>query len=205
MISGLYDTQLASTNYKSLKSIDCSTTNYRKNQNWTTITEKSPLNPHQRHYFFGEQIKSSGPFTHIKVTIYPDGGVSRLRVYGYIKDPSTFVKVPDMHAHLSNAALNDDLQELAKLVQVCKVDINCVDVDGRTALHVASTKGKFKSVQWLVGLGADYKLKDRSGNAPIDDARKAGKNDIVTFLEKNPYPETVKNDAGLRKLSNLRL
>lgn len=60
-------------------------------------------------------------------------------------------------------------------------------------------------VQFLVGNGADYKLKDRWGNAAADDAKKAGHTAITTFLESNPNPEQVKSDLGLRKVSNLRL
>lgn len=49
-----------------------------------------------------------------------------------------------MASLLRTAALNNDLHELARLVQVCKVDINCADHDCRTALHVACTEGNFK-------------------------------------------------------------
>lgn len=36
---------------------------------------------HQEHSF-AEQIKALGPITHIRLNVFPDGGVSRLRVLG---------------------------------------------------------------------------------------------------------------------------
>lgn len=45
---------------------------------WTTVLEKAKLKPGS-HNLFG---LSGGPFTHLRLNIYPDGGVARLRVYG---------------------------------------------------------------------------------------------------------------------------
>lgn len=52
------------------------------NIKWCTILDKKPLTAHNAHFFFLENPPSSGPFTHIRFTIFPDGGVSRLRVFG---------------------------------------------------------------------------------------------------------------------------
>ena len=35
-----------------------------------------------RHYFSGKQLQGVGPFSHVRLNIFPDGGVSRLRVHG---------------------------------------------------------------------------------------------------------------------------
>jgi allantoicase len=48
---------------------------------WQEILPRTRLQGHARH-FFGEELKESGVVTHVKLNIYPDGGVSRLRVYG---------------------------------------------------------------------------------------------------------------------------
>ena len=50
--------------------------------NWVEILPRSPLNPGSQH-FFG--IDNSEEWTHVKLHIYPDGGVARLRVYGEVK------------------------------------------------------------------------------------------------------------------------
>ena len=51
------------------------------NINWLTILQKVKLNADSEHIFQSE-IENYGPFTHVRLNIYPDGGVSRLRVFG---------------------------------------------------------------------------------------------------------------------------
>lgn len=48
---------------------------------WRGVLPDTKLTPHTRH-FFRDEIVQQGPFTHVRLSIYPDGGVSRLRVYG---------------------------------------------------------------------------------------------------------------------------
>lgn len=48
---------------------------------WTMILPPSKLNADYEH-FFEEEIISKGPFTHVRLTIIPDGGVSRMRLWG---------------------------------------------------------------------------------------------------------------------------
>jgi allantoicase len=64
---------------------------------WTEILPKTPLNPGSQHFF--EALVRAGNFpppqyTHIKLHIYPDGGVARLRVYGEVQRDWSRVK-PD--------------------------------------------------------------------------------------------------------------
>lgn len=47
---------------------------------WTRWLEPVPLAAHQRH-FFGA-FAADAPVTHLRLNIYPDGGVSRLRAWG---------------------------------------------------------------------------------------------------------------------------
>ncbi|NND51933.1 MAG: allantoicase [Flavobacteriaceae bacterium] len=49
--------------------------------NWKEILPKSPLKPGSQHFF---EIDSPEIYTHVRLHIYPDGGVARLRVYGEI-------------------------------------------------------------------------------------------------------------------------
>ena len=50
---------------------------------WTEILPQQKLKAHCEH-FFDKEIKTSGPFTHVRFNIFPDGGVSRLRLYGEV-------------------------------------------------------------------------------------------------------------------------
>ncbi len=48
---------------------------------WVTAVPERKLTPHTRH-FYREEAVGHGPFTHVRLSIFPDGGVSRLRLYG---------------------------------------------------------------------------------------------------------------------------
>jgi len=48
---------------------------------WVMILPWVKLGPHRRH-FFQLETKEGAVFTHVKMTIYPDGGVKRLRIIG---------------------------------------------------------------------------------------------------------------------------
>ena len=48
---------------------------------WTEILPKSPLNPGSQHFY---AVESRKKWTHLKLHIYPDGGVARLKVYGEV-------------------------------------------------------------------------------------------------------------------------
>jgi allantoicase len=49
---------------------------------WREILPQTPLRPHTRHHF--EELAAAGPFTHVRLNIYPDGGVARLRLLGVV-------------------------------------------------------------------------------------------------------------------------
>jgi len=46
---------------------------------WRVLVPETPLQPHARHRF---DNVSAPPATHVRLNIYPDGGVARLRVFG---------------------------------------------------------------------------------------------------------------------------
>lgn len=48
---------------------------------WVSILEKSPLDAGSRNFF---NVSSKNVFTHVRLHIYPDGGVARFRVYGTV-------------------------------------------------------------------------------------------------------------------------
>jgi allantoicase len=50
---------------------------------WRELLPSQKLQMHQEHSF-QEQIKALGPVTHIRLNVFPDGGVSRLRVLGKV-------------------------------------------------------------------------------------------------------------------------
>ena len=48
---------------------------------WSEMIPETKLKPHKRH-LFGSEIKNRGPFGFLRINIFPDGGISRLRVWG---------------------------------------------------------------------------------------------------------------------------
>jgi allantoicase len=48
---------------------------------WTELVPPTPLAADTRH-FFKRELKAHGPMTHVRLNIFPDGGVSRLRIWG---------------------------------------------------------------------------------------------------------------------------
>jgi allantoicase len=66
------DAQDGSTNEEALSSLT-----------WREILPRTRLQAHTRH-FYEEELAQAGAATHVRFNIYPDGGVSRLRIYGTI-------------------------------------------------------------------------------------------------------------------------
>ncbi|HSK72733.1 MAG TPA: allantoicase [Pyrinomonadaceae bacterium] len=52
---------------------------------WQELLPNTKLQAHTRHIFVDE-IKNCGAVTHVRFNIFPDGGVSRLRLYGRISE-----------------------------------------------------------------------------------------------------------------------
>jgi len=50
---------------------------------WRELLPSQKLQMHNEHTFI-EQIRELGPITHVRLNIFPDGGVSRLRLFGKV-------------------------------------------------------------------------------------------------------------------------
>lgn len=51
---------------------------------WTELLPRTPLTPHTRHFFSGE-LQPISAVTHVRLNIFPDGGVARLRLWGAVE------------------------------------------------------------------------------------------------------------------------
>ena len=47
---------------------------------WFEVLPQTKLKPHHRHFF--SELRSTRRVSHVRLNIFPDGGISRLRVYG---------------------------------------------------------------------------------------------------------------------------
>ncbi|KAJ7594297.1 allantoicase [Mycena floridula] len=71
-----------------------------EDQDWTLILPRTKLGPHREHYFRLENTDEHA-YTHVKLTIYPDGGIKRVRITGRIAlgdkpiEASPVTSIPD--------------------------------------------------------------------------------------------------------------
>ncbi|XP_055528732.1 allantoicase-like [Wyeomyia smithii] len=51
---------------------------------WRVLLDSSKLAAHQEHIFQEEKLQFRGPCNHIRITMSPDGGISRVRLFGRV-------------------------------------------------------------------------------------------------------------------------
>ncbi len=83
--------------------------NVEKLTAWRPVME-SVLQPHTRH-LFEDNLRHVGPVSHVRLSVFPDGGVARLRVWGELNE----VPHPGL---LKLNALNNDAAK-AEFLKVC--------------------------------------------------------------------------------------
>ena len=81
------------------------------------------------------------------------------------------------------------------LVEELGLDVNAVDADGNTVVHLAASRGDNEMIKFLVSKGADVKKVNRSGQTTIDVA-----NGPVQRTQ--PYPDTIKLLESLGAINN---
>ncbi len=69
---------------------------------WTTLLPRTKLRANARH-LFRKELQPAGPVSHLRLNIFPDGGVSRLRVWGLSAAYAHLDEVSNLNA-LSNRA-----------------------------------------------------------------------------------------------------
>ena len=57
--------------------------------NWLNLMDEQKLSMDRIHTFDSDKINSIGPASHLRLSIYPDGGVSRFRAFGRLASPET--------------------------------------------------------------------------------------------------------------------
>ncbi len=80
----LIDTCHFKGNYPdSFKLEGCTSSDLNNECDWQPIIEQTKLYPHREHLFIKEILAdASEQFTHVRLSIFPDGGISRMRIFG---------------------------------------------------------------------------------------------------------------------------
>ncbi|KAI4344080.1 hypothetical protein L6164_011352 [Bauhinia variegata] len=90
----------------------------------------------------------------------------------------------DLPLSLCFAALREDDLLLNQLLKR-GLDPNETDNNGRTALHIAASKGNDRCVMLLLDSGADPNIKDSYGNVPLWEALLGGRESVRNLLVNN--------------------
>ena len=91
------------------------------------------------------------------------------------------MKQNDLASLLCHCASMGDTTMLALLGSV-GCDLNTPDYDGRVALHLACSEGKFDTVKHLLECGVDTEVHDRWGGTGFSDAESQGHDKVVELL-----------------------
>ncbi len=51
-------------------------------EGWDELMPPQKLEADRQHFFEGDAIRALGAVSHVRLNIFPDGGVSRLRIFG---------------------------------------------------------------------------------------------------------------------------
>lgn len=87
---------------------------------------------------------------------------------------------------LLEASNKGDIDTLKNLI-VQGIDVNSVDYDNRSALHIAVASNNLEIIKYLLNFRANISIKDRWGNSPYDDAKKVENKQILDLFEKFTY------------------
>ena len=86
------DTSHFKGNFPESCSVEAVSTSATENRNltdpstrWTNVLPRTKLQAHTRHYF-DQELNGAGMVSHLRFNIFPDGGISRLRVYGRLAE-----------------------------------------------------------------------------------------------------------------------
>lgn len=96
------------------------------------------------------------------------------------------------------AALHGQFDVLKYLVTVHKASLTERSRPGQTALLWAARNGQLESVKYLIENGADFNVKDHSGNSILDCAYCSKNLELVSYLDKVMAPSTT---VRIRKIA----
>ncbi|PIA29590.1 hypothetical protein AQUCO_05800018v1 [Aquilegia coerulea] len=149
-----------------------STGSLRKNSGTFSFTRQSSLDPRRHNnlrFSFGRQSSLDPNRT------ATSGGT-----------PLDQLSVPDnldSTMHLLFMASQGDVASVQDLLTNKAVDVNSIDLDGRTALHIAACEGHVDVVKLLLTNKANIDARDRWGSTAAADAKYYGNVDIYNILK----------------------
>ena len=119
-----------------------------RNDEWRTISAQVPLRADAKHTV---TVSDAGPWTHVRLCIYPDGGVSRMRVLGR---PSALTPSHPHNDVLEALRGMDDAQLSAALARCCGASRWVEKMTAARPLRSATELfGEAERIWWSLGDG----------------------------------------------------
>ena len=100
------------------------------------------------------------------------------------------------------AVKNGELDNVTKVIEELKVDVNSELSSGRSPLHFASDYGQLNICEYLVSLGANVNQKDKHGITPLLAAIWEGHVEVCQFLITNGADKDGTAPSGVSYLES---
>jgi len=113
--------------------------------------------------------------------------------------PATYNTVEYQTIH--QAALDGDMAKLKELIKADPHQVNIVDYDNNTPLHLAASHNHAGAVEYLLENGADVNAKNSVGMTPLHVAVKQGFIDVVKALLSYKPDLNIKDSRGWTPLT----
>jgi len=131
-------------------------------EKWVPILERTKLQAHTRH-FFSKELQNGGPFTHLRLRIFPDGGVSRLRVHGVVAPEGREMQAISLLNAMDENALEAELRACCGSTTWVKKMMSArpfTSISSLQAKHAAACAGLEKD-DWLEAFRAHPRIGER--------------------------------------------
>jgi ankyrin repeat protein len=108
---------------------------------------------------------------------------NRIKVVIYLSKKVNNTQKKEEDDKLFIAVKAGDLDTLS--YNLTRRDINSVNKDGKTVLHIASEAGNFEIVKFLLGMGADRTILDDDGRNALSYAKLTGNKELIQLLSQD--------------------
>ncbi len=130
-------------------------TEYSANAKWVEVLPNTPLRPHTRH-FLEKQLRRVGRVSHVRFNIFPDGGVSRLRLWGSVAPEDRLDALTEMEAEAEFLACCGSIKWAAQMAAARPFVSKEAVFEKAEALAQTLSRA-----DWLAAFAAHPKIGDR--------------------------------------------
>lgn len=108
---------------------------------------------------------------------------NRIKVVVYLSKVANKMQKKEEDDAFFTSAKTGDLNTLS--YNLTRRDINSVNKDGKTVLHIASEEGNLEIVKFLLDMGADRTILDYDGRNALSYAKLTGNKELIRLLSQD--------------------